>query len=296
MASAFWGGFAQTLGGNVQRRQQAKEQAREEQKSWLWKQEKALELEDRIRKQRVAKSETFEKDGQVWVQGVNADGEPVGEPRPASQWQIDAYKNGEKERSLRFQREEATIRSERLQGDRAEAGIGIDKANLDINRGELSLRQQAEKRAAQQAGYDSSYKEALTSEAQQRARALELQNKTAEEIGNLPLAERLRLGAVKGAKAPTADEANDFKVVADQLQTVVDAYNIEDPEVQELLEDIAAANEAGVDAAVQASMIVKAKAELERLSEQARTPDERRDLKALAAGIAAFREKKPRPK
>lgn len=105
MASAFLGGAARTLLGTLQVRD-----AQEAEVSMFEKKEqikKKLDAEER--KNTPVKNELFEKDGQIFSQPVLADGSPFGQPVPAAQAQVEAYKSGKRVEELDNKVKEANI-------------------------------------------------------------------------------------------------------------------------------------------------------------------------------------------
>jgi hypothetical protein len=129
MASAFWGGVANSLAGSMQQNQAR----RQEKEDWEWKAQKTAELENQLRKSRVTKTQVFEKDGQFFAQGYNDAGEPVGQPVPAGPAQVQDYKNGKQERELGLRKAEAQIAE-------AEAGTNLRTKQTGLLDDEFGLQ------------------------------------------------------------------------------------------------------------------------------------------------------------
>lgn len=120
MASAFFGGFANSIAGQMdeQRRRQS------EMIDYETKLRKTAELEEQLRKTRQRdEPEFFEKDGQVYVQPVNQLGEELGPPRLATPGQAEAHKQKMETIRRTIKKDETSIRA-------AEVSIKADEAKL----------------------------------------------------------------------------------------------------------------------------------------------------------------------
>jgi hypothetical protein len=102
MASSFLGGFAKSLSGSIEKNYEREQ----DNKQWEDRQKKMMELE----KQRIASVQyAAGPNGTVMAQPVNAAGEPVGQPRPATDIEAKRFAEGETERKLKFRGLEANI-------------------------------------------------------------------------------------------------------------------------------------------------------------------------------------------
>jgi hypothetical protein len=145
MASAFWGGVADNLAGQINQRVTRKE----EQKDWEWKAKKAAELEEQIAKTRVASTKVFEQNGQHMMQSYNAVGEPVGNPVPAPPGRVEEYKQGIEERAVTIGAKQSQIDADktRMARDQAEtaqipAAAAREQRRVDLEASRVNLQRE----------------------------------------------------------------------------------------------------------------------------------------------------------
>jgi hypothetical protein len=158
MASAFWGGVASSLGNTIdtsieeKRRLKQREADREaDKKDWEWKAKKTNEIEQEVAKTRVVSTEVFDAgNGQYMIQGLNAAGEAVGEPRPAPPSRVEAYKQGEKIRDAAYRKDVAA--AERSEAETANIPREQARADKLANASIMSAMASAENAKAS-AGY-----------------------------------------------------------------------------------------------------------------------------------------------
>lgn len=136
---SFLGGFSQSLGNYFTQRAAADE----ERKDWEWKQNKVLELQAK----QPVKVELFTQDGKVFSQSVNAAGEPVGTPKPATQFEQQRFERGEKEYAFTNTLNQAKL-------DEAKSGTRANEARTRRDEEETRMMPAREAREQQQlAGY-----------------------------------------------------------------------------------------------------------------------------------------------
>ena len=147
---SFLEGFGKSLGAYFTNRAVESEREERDRKGWEWKARKAQELEDEFSKKRVVNVEIFQQGDGYMAQPVNAAGEPVGAPRPATPAEVDRRRIAQEDRDLDVKGKKAQIGRDEAAARASSVSAELAPKELEIRRGESAARtEQARASAAE---------------------------------------------------------------------------------------------------------------------------------------------------